>query len=227
MIQHIELNTGPDPKGSVIWMHGLGADCWDFVPIVRELNLEIPLRYIFPQAPVRPITLNNGMPMPGWYDIALDENAPDFSRRADEGGIRESQAYIDELIAREIARGVDSDKIVLAGFSQGGVIALQTGLRSKHELGGILALSTYLGMPGTLQAEKTLANARIPILMCHGTQDPVIPIDLAHSSRDTLATQGYEVEWHEFPMPHSVAMEEVEIIADWLPKRYRSRILLA
>ncbi len=225
MISHIELNTGPDPQGTIIWMHGLGADCWDFVPVVRELNLpEQPaLRFIFPQAPTRPITINGGMAMPGWYDIAMT----DIARKPDEGGVRESQAIIEELIAREISRGITSDKIILAGFSQGGAIALQTGLRCKHELGGIMALSTYLTLTESLSAEKTVANARIPILMCHGTQDPIVPLTLAQTSRQALTAQGYEVLWHEYPMQHTVAMEEIEVIAEWLMQRFRSRILLA
>jgi phospholipase/carboxylesterase len=225
LIPHIELNTGANPKGSVIWMHGLGADCWDFVPIVKELGLpdDLPLRFIFPQAPSRPVTLNNGYVMPAWYDIAMTE----LERKPDEAGIRESQGFIDALIERELTRGIASDKIVIAGFSQGGAIALQTGLRQKHELAGIMALSTYLTLGESLASEKTMANARIPILMCHGTQDPVIPLALATSSRDALQAQGYSVEWREYPMPHSVAMEEIEAIADWLVKRFQSRILLA
>jgi phospholipase/carboxylesterase len=225
LIKHIELTTGENPKGTVIWMHGLGADCWDFVPVVKELGLpdDLPLRFIFPQAPSRPITINNGYVMPGWYDIAMTE----LERKPDESGIRESQGFIDQLIERELARGIDSDKIVLAGFSQGGVIALQCGLRNKHELGGVLALSTYLALGHSLAAEKTLANARIPILMCHGTEDPVIPVTLAHQSRDMLKAHGYPLTWHEFPMPHSVAMEEIEIVGEWLVQRFASRILLA
>ncbi len=224
LIPHIELSTGANPKGSVIWMHGLGADCWDFVPIVKELGLpdDLPLRFIFPQAPSRPVTLNNGYVMPAWYDIAMTE----LERKPDEAGIRESQGFIDALIERELTRGIASDKIVIAGFSQGGAIALQTGLRQKHELAGIMALSTYLTLGESLAAEKTLANARIPILMCHGTQDPVIPLALATSSRDAMQAQGYSIEWREYPMPHSVAMEEIEAIADWLVKRFQSRILL-
>ncbi|HEX9391804.1 MAG TPA: alpha/beta fold hydrolase [Usitatibacteraceae bacterium] len=225
IIPHIELTTGIDPKGSVIWMHGLGADCWDFVPIVRELGLadDLPLRFIFPQAPTRPITINGGHAMPGWYDIAMDE----LERRPDEAGIRESQAAIDALIEREIARGVASDKIILAGFSQGGAVALQAGLRNKHALAGILALSTYLTLGDSLAREKTIANAHIPILMVHGTQDPVVPLALARSSRDALAANGYKVDWQEYPMPHSVCAEEVERIGEWLAARFKSRILLA
>lgn len=225
LIQHIELNTGAEPKGSVIWMHGLGADCWDFVPIVKELGLpdNLPLRFIFPQAPTRPITINGGHEMPGWYDIAMNE----LERKPDETGIRESQLAIDALIEREIARGVAADKIILAGFSQGGAIALQAGLRSKHALAGILALSTYLTLGDSLAREKTLANANIPILMAHGTQDPVVPPALAKSSRDALVTNGYKVDWQEYPMPHSVCAEEVEAVGEWLAARFKSRILLA
>lgn len=225
MIQHIELTTGANPKGSVIWMHGLGADCWDFVPVVKELGLpeDLPLRFIFPQAPSRPITINNGHVMPGWYDIAMTQ----LERKADEGGIRESQGLIDQLIEREISRGVAADKIILAGFSQGGAIALQTALRHPQELGGILALSTYLTLQESLPAEKSAANARIPIFMAHGTQDPVIPLALARASRDKLQEQGYQVEWREYPMPHSVVMEEIEQIGLWLVKRFKSPIILA
>ena len=225
LIQHIELATGAEPRGSVIWMHGLGADCWDFVPIVKELNLPegLPLRFIFPQAPTRPITINGGNEMPGWYDIAMNE----LERKPDEAGIRESQLAIDALIEREISRDVAADKIILAGFSQGGAVALQTGLRSKHALGGVMALSTYLTLGDSLASEKNIANANIPILMVHGTQDPVIPLSLAQSSRAALTANGYKVDWREYPMPHSVCAEEVELAGEWLEARFGSRILLA
>jgi phospholipase/carboxylesterase len=225
MINHLELNTGINPKGSVIWMHGLGADCWDFVPIVKELGTpaDLPLRFIFPQAPSRPITINGGHIMPGWYDISMAE----LERKADEAGIRESQAAIDALIEREISRGVAADKIVLAGFSQGGAIALQCGLRSKHQLGGIMALSTYLTLADSLGSEKTLANANIPILMAHGTRDPVVPLSLARTSKATLGSHGYQVEWREYPMQHAVCGEEIDEIAGWLEKRFKSSILVA
>ena len=225
LIQHIELTTGAEPKGSVIWMHGLGADCWDFVPIVKELGLpeELPLRFIFPQAPTRPITINGGHEMPGWYDIAMNE----LERKPDEAGIRESQAAIDALIEREITRGISADKIILAGFSQGGAIAFQAGLRNKRALAGVLALSTYLTLGDSLAREKNIANANIPILMVHGTQDPVVPLSLAKSSRDTLTAYGYQVEWQEYPMPHSVCAEEVEAVGEWIESRFKSRILLA
>ena len=225
MIKHIELNTGAAPKGTIIWMHGLGADCWDFVSLVKELALpeDLPLRFIFPQAPSRPITINNGQVMPGWYDISMAE----LQRKPDEAGVRQSQASIDQLIAREIERGIRADKIILAGFSQGGAIALQTGLRYREALGGIMALSTYLTLDDSLRAEATIANANIPILMAHGTQDPVIPLSLAESSRAKMAARGYKIEWHEYPMPHSVCMEEVDDIGVWIQARFKSRILLA
>ncbi len=229
LIEHIELVTGAEPKGTVIWMHGLGADCWDFVSIVKELGLPeiLPLRFIFPQAPSRPITINNGQRMPGWYDISMAEfeNAP--SRQADEAGVRESQAFINALIAREATRGIAADKIVVAGFSQGGAIALQTGLRHPQALAGILALSTYLTLESSLASERTIANANIPILMAHGTQDPLVPLALARASCGRLEALGYKVEWREYPMPHRVCMEEVEEIGAWLVSRYRSPIILA
>ena len=225
LIQHLELNTGANPKGTVIWMHGLGADCWDFVSIVKELGLpeELPLRFIFPQAPSRPITINNGQVMPGWYDISMAE----LHRKPDEAGVRQSQAAIEQLITREIERGIATDKIILAGFSQGGAIALQTGLRYRDTLGGIMALSTYLTLEDSFASEATIANANIPILMAHGTQDPLIPLSLAMSSRAKMEARGYKVEWREYPMPHSVCMEEIEDIGVWIQARFKSRILLA
>jgi phospholipase/carboxylesterase len=224
LIQHLELNTGDAPKGTVIWMHGLGADCWDFVPIVKELNLpeSLPLRFIFPQAPSRPITINGGHVMPGWYDISM----ADIERKPDEAGVRESQKSIDDLISREMARGIASDKIILAGFSQGGAIALQAGLRQTQPLAGILALSTYLTLGDSLAKEKTMANANIALLMAHGTQDPVVPLGLAKASRDALAQAGYKVEWREYAMEHSVCGEEIEEVSMWIQARYKSRILL-
>ena len=232
LLPHIELVTGPEPAGTVIWMHGLGADGWDFVPIVREIPLpeDLPLRFIFPHAPVRPVTINNGMEMRAWYDIAMN----DIARLPDEKSIRESQAMVEELVARETERGVDPDRIVLAGFSQGGVIAMQTGLRARAPLAGIIALSTYLALEESLDAEATPANRTVPILMAHGTQDQVIPLQLAERSRDALARRGYQVEWHAWPMPHSVCAEEVEAIGEFLVQIFgeekptgRSSILLA
>lgn len=225
LLPYLELTTGEKPKGTVIWMHGLGADCWDFVPLVKELYLpeELPLRFIFPQAPTRAITINGGHRMPGWYDISL----ADLDRKPDEAGVRESQASINALIDREITRGVTSDSIILAGFSQGGAIALQCGLRYGQRLGGVLALSTYLTLGESLGAEKTIANANVPILMAHGTQDPVVPLTLARTSKATLASHGYQVEWREYPMQHAVCGEEIEDISAWLQARFKSPILLA
>jgi phospholipase/carboxylesterase len=225
LLQYVELATGPAPKGSVIWMHGLGADGWDFVPIVRELPLPegLDLRFIFPHAPTRPVTINNGYVMRAWYDIALQ----DLARKPDERGIRESQAQVEALIAREKGRGVAADKIVLAGFSQGGAIALQAGLRHAESLAGIVALSTYLTLQDSLEREAATANKRTPIFMAHGTQDAIVPIDLAEASRKVLEARGYDVEWHGYPMPHSVCPEEVEHLGAWLAARYASRILRA
>lgn len=231
LLPHIELNTGPDPAGTVIWMHGLGADGWDFVPIVRELPLpeEPALRFIFPHAPVQRVTINNGMEMRAWYDIAMN----DISRLPDERGIRESQAAVERLIARERDRGVDAGRIVLAGFSQGGAIALQVGLRHAHRLAGIVALSTYLPLESSLDAEASPANRATPIFMGHGTQDPVVPLQLAQASKAALERRGYEVEWHTWPMAHNVHPEEVEAISAFLGrvlgdvgKPSRSAILL-
>ncbi|MEO8102338.1 MAG: alpha/beta hydrolase [Betaproteobacteria bacterium] len=229
LISHIELVTGADPKGTVIWMHGLGADCWDFVSIVKELGLpdDLPLRFIFPQAPSRPISINGGQVMPGWYDISMADLQDGPTRKADEAGVRESQAFIDGLIAREVTRGIATDHIVIAGFSQGGAIALQTALRHPQPLAGILALSTYLALDDSLDRERTAVNANIPILMAHGTQDPVVPLPLARTSRTKLVALGYQVDWQQYPMPHSVCMEEVAAIGAWLLMRYRSPIILA
>jgi phospholipase/carboxylesterase len=231
LLPHVELATGADPKGTVIWMHGLGADGWDFVPLVRELPLpeDLPLRFIFPHAPVRPVTINNGYEMRAWYDIAMN----DIARLPDERGIRESQQAVERLIARERGRGIESRHIVLAGFSQGGAIALQAGLRHSQRLGGILALSTYLPLQDSLEAEASPANRSTPIFMAHGTQDPIVPPALAESSAAALRSHGYEVEWHTWPMAHSVCAEEVQAAAEFLTRIYgtgaapvRSSILL-
>ncbi len=197
-------------------MHGLGADGNDFVPVVNELGLgpRLAVRFIFPQAPMQPVTINGGFMMRAWYDIA----AHDLSLREDATGVRESQLKIENLIAREKQRGIPSHKIVLAGFSQGGAIALQTGLRHAERLAGILALSTYLPLPWTLAAEVSTANADVPIFMAHGRADPVVPLLLGNLSRQRMEQQGYKVEWHEYLMPHSVCMEEIQDIAAWLTR---------
>jgi len=217
LLPHIELTTGAEPRGSVIWLHGLGADGWDFVPIVRELPIDdLVLRFIFPHAPERPVTINNGYVMRAWYDIAQN----DIARVPDERGIRESQKSLEQLIAREESRGVDARRIVLAGFSQGGAIALQTGLRHPKPLGGIVALSTYLPLEESLDAEASPANKSTPIFMVHGTQDPIIPVELADHSQKKLKLRGYDVEWHTWPMPHSVCAEEAEALGEFLGRVY-------
>ncbi len=229
-LEHIELTTGAEPRGTVIWMHGLGADGWDFVPIVRELPLpdSLALRFIFPHAPERPVTINNGFVMRAWYDISQS----DIARVPDEKGIRESQAGVMELIEREKSRGIDSSAIVLAGFSQGGAIALQTGLRLDKRLAGIAALSTYLPLEDSLDREAADANRATPIFMAHGTDDPVIPLKLAEISQQALRMRGYEVEWHTYPMPHSIHPDEVQDLAQFLSTVFgatpaKSSILLA
>ena len=231
ILPHVELATGPEPAGTVIWLHGLGADGWDFVPIVRELPLPetLALRFVFPHAPERPVTINNGFVMRAWYDIAMN----DIARLPDERGIRESQAAVERLIARERDRGIESARIVLAGFSQGGAIALQAGLRHADRLAGIAALSTYLALEESLDQEASAANRATPIFMAHGTQDPIVPIALAEASAAALKRRGYEVEWEAWPMPHSVCAEEIQSLADFLARIYgdgaaptRSSILL-
>ena len=212
MLDAIEITTGDAPRLAVIWLHGLGADGHDFEPIVPELRLRLPVRFVFPHAPVRPVTINGGMQMRAWYDIL------GFDRRAkeDAAGIQASAAAVTELIDREIERGLSSDRIVLAGFSQGGAIALHTALRSPKPLAGVLALSTYLPLATTLASERSAANAAIPLFMAHGTDDPVLPFGLAETSRRALEALGYVVDWHAYRMAHSVCMEEVRAIGAWL-----------
>jgi phospholipase/carboxylesterase len=209
----IEIETAPSPDSAVIWLHGLGADGYDFEPIVPELRLppQLRVRFVFPHAPVRPVTLNMGMPMRAWYDILQLGGG-----REDDAGIRASQELVEGLLARELARGVPVRRIVLAGFSQGGAIALQTGLRYAERLGGIMALSTYLPLAGALQAERSPASRDLPIFMAHGTLDPMIAIARARESRAALQALGYAVEWREYTMPHSVCAEEIADIAAWL-----------
>jgi phospholipase/carboxylesterase len=209
----IELETGPQPTASVVWLHGLGADGTDFVPVVDALDLPArPIRFVFPHAPMRAVTINQGYVMRAWYDIV----STDLDRRADERGVRESQRLIEGLVERERGRGVAAERIVLAGFSQGGAIALQTGLRHAERLAGIMALSCYVPLAASLEAERSAANRAVPVFMAHGTHDPVIPLRLARESRDLLLSLGYEVAWHEYPMEHSVSPEEVEAIGAWL-----------
>lgn len=214
----IEIETGQNPTTSIIWLHGLGADANDFVPMVKELEfcLPDPTRFVFPHAPMAPVTINGGFVMRAWYDILL----PDMSRSEDEKGIRRMQFEIDKLIARERSRGITAKKIMLAGFSQGAAIALFGGLRYPEKLAGILALSTYLPLHASLPAEAQAANSNTPIFMAHGTMDNVVPLWLAQASRDRLTHLGYQVEWHEFPMAHSVCMEEVTDIGAFMTRAF-------
>jgi phospholipase/carboxylesterase len=215
----ITLDTGRSPRATVIWLHGLGADGHDFEPIVPELRLppELALRFVFPHAPQRPVTVNMGMRMRAWYDILQLGGGPE-----DEAGIREAQGFLEELISRETKKGIPAGRIVLAGFSQGGAIALQAALRHPERLAGLLALSTYLPLRGTLAAERHAANRDLPIFMAHGQDDEMIGIDRAMQSRDALAGLGYAVQWRDYPMGHSVCPEEIADIAAFLVRNLGS-----
>jgi phospholipase/carboxylesterase len=213
----IEIETAKHPTASVIWLHGLGADGNDFVPIVGELKLpQAAIRFVFPHAPVQPVTINGGMRMRAWYDIK-----DGAIRREDESGVRASQGLVEKLIAREKQRGTPAARLVLAGFSQGGAIALQTGLRHPERIAGIMALSTYLPIADKLPAETSAMNRDVPIFMAHGTQDPVIVLERAVQSRQMLESLGYAPQWHEYPMPHSVCAEEIGDIGTWLARVLR------
>ncbi|MHA6205752.1 alpha/beta hydrolase [Dyella soli] len=213
----VDLETAAHPTHSVIWLHGLGADGNDFAPIVPELVSPAwpALRFVFPHAPVRPVTVNGGMPMRAWYDIA----GVDLVSRQDESGMRASVASVELLIARENERGVPTSRILLAGFSQGGAIALSAGLRHQHALAGVIALSTYLPMQGSFAAERSVANAGTPVFWGHGTGDPIVPLTRGVHSRDLLQSLGYTVAWHTYPMPHSVCAEEVGDLREWMTSR--------
>ncbi len=217
LLEAVEIQTGKKPEASIIWMHGLGADGNDFVPVVNELDLTgaPAVRFVFPHAPMRAVTINNGYVMRAWYDVSLEDLAGN-SRRADERGVRESQGQIELLIERERARGIAAQRVVLAGFSQGGAIALQTGLRHDERLAGIMALSTYLPLAESLPGEAAPANKATPIFMAHGTFDPVVPYAMGAGSLTYLSALGYRTEWHEYPMQHSVCPEEIHDIGAWL-----------
>ena len=213
LLECIEIEKGPPPTSSVIWMHGLGADGQDFVPIVDELVLPAtPIRFIFPHAPMRAVTINDGYVMRAWYDIV----SADLVRREDEAGLRESSRQIEQLIEREKKRGSPANRIVLAGFSQGGAIALFAGLRFGEQLGGIMALSTYAPLKDKLIEERSPANLAVPIFMAHGTQDPVVSIERASSSKAALTEVGYKIDWRQYPMPHSVCAAEIRDIGIWI-----------
>jgi phospholipase/carboxylesterase len=208
-MEAVEINTGPNPQAAVIWLHGLGADGHDFEPIVPELRLQAAVRFVFPHAPVRPVTINQGMRMRAWYDIFQFGGGPE-----DEAGIRASQKMVEGMIASERKRG--ATKIVLAGFSQGGAIVLHTALRHAERLAGVMALSTYLPLNATVQAERSPANADVPVFMAHGQYDDIIPLRRAEQSRQALEGLGYPVQWHAYPMPHSVCPQEIEDISAFL-----------
>ena len=211
----LERETGARPDAAVIWLHGLGADGHDFEPLVPMLGLppRLALRFIFPHAPLRPVTINMGMRMRAWYDVVSLGGGQE-----DAAGIRASQGLLEALIARERTRGVSAQRIVLAGFSQGGAIALQTGLRHAERLGGIMALSTWLPLAASLEAERHAINRDLPIFMVHGTHDEMIGLDRAKQSRARLEALGYAPEWHQYPMGHAVCPEEIGAIALWLGK---------
>ncbi|HNP64337.1 MAG TPA: dienelactone hydrolase family protein [Woeseiaceae bacterium] len=212
----VEVVTGEKPTGSIIWLHGLGADGHDFEPIVGELRLPagLALRFVFPHAPVRPVTINGGMAMRAWYDIL----SFDSEGRADRDGLLKSSALLEDLISREIDRGIPSQKIVIAGFSQGGAVAIHTALQTRHNIAGLIALSTYMALPDDL--ENAIGRKDLPIFMAHGNFDPVLRLEWGRSSADKLIEAGYDVEWHTYPMAHAVCPQEIADISAWLCRVY-------
>ncbi len=215
LLDCVVLEPGRPADAAVIWLHGLGASGHDFPPVVAELGLpeDHAIRFVFPHAPRIPVTINGGMVMPAWYDIL---NMDFDQRRVDEDGVRASAARLEDLVARERERGIPAARMVLAGFSQGGAIALHTGLRHQERLAGVLALSTYLAVDGDVEAERAAANLDVPILQCHGSEDPMVSMAKGEAARDRLRALGYEVEWEDYPMQHQVCMEEIERIGAWL-----------
>ena len=220
LLECVEINTGANPQHAVIWMHGLGADGHDFEPIVPHLGIppNLPVRFVFPHALMRPITVNNGAVMRAWYDII---ELGSTSKGQDESGIRHSAKKIQALIDHQIGLGIPASNIILAGFSQGGAMALHVGLRYPKTLGGIMSLSAYLLFPEKLAVERSQANANTPVFMGHGTQDPMVPYFLGEAARATLAKGDWPVEWHSYPMPHSVSQPEIEDIGRWLQGRFK------
>jgi phospholipase/carboxylesterase len=216
LLESIEIETAPNPDAAVVWMHGLGADGHDFEPIVPELHLPATarLRFVFPHAPLRPVTINQGHVMRAWYDVRALAGV----RREDEAGVRQSARQIEALLARERPRGIAPRRIVIAGFSQGGAMALHVGLRHPDRLAGILALSCYLPLAGALDTERSPANHDVPIFWAHGLHDPMIPRAMAEEGRAQLAELGYRIDWHQYPIPHSVSAEEIADVARWLAR---------
>jgi phospholipase/carboxylesterase len=218
ILDALEINPVQQPRACLIWLHGLGADGHDFEPLIPELRLvdEIGVRVVLPHAPPRPVTINGGMVMRAWYDVL----STDFRTAEDRSGIRQSEQLLRALIAREEAIGIPAERIVLAGFSQGGAMVLHTGLRYPRPIAGILALSCYLPLAELLARERCEANLGVPIMMAHGEYDPLIPLALAEQSRDHLRQQGYTVDWHSYPMPHAVYPQEIRDLRDWLDGRF-------
>jgi len=217
MLDTVENETGADPQWSVLWLHGLGADGHDFAPIVPELvRPHWPaIRFVFPHAPVQPITINNGVPMRAWYDIV----SMDFRSRADSAGVDASIVELELLIEREIARGIPAERILLAGFSQGGAVILSALLRRTRPLAGLIALSTYLPDPAKAAAARVAGATSVPVFMAHGTQDPVIPVAIAEHTAQTLSALGLPVEWHTYTMAHQVCADELDALGNWLEAR--------
>jgi phospholipase/carboxylesterase len=218
----VEIDPPATAQASIIWMHGLGADAHDFEPIVPHLNIPagLGLRFVFPNAPVRPVTINGGMAMRAWYDIL----GMDIPRREDDAGIRDSEAAIQKLIRREQQRGIAVENILLAGFSQGGAMTLHSGLRYPEALGGLLALSCYLPLQASFASERHPANQRTPIFMAHGTFDPVVPYALGKTGMEYLQGLEYAVDWHEYPMAHEVNLEEIQAIGAWIRGTLQSKL---
>ncbi len=218
MLDVFEVEPTAPQRGSVIWMHGLGATNHDFDDVIPELGCGF-LRFVFPAAPIKPVTINAGMPMTSWYDILSFDDPP---LRESEADVRESATAVTQIIDRELARGVPSHRIVLAGFSQGGAMALHIGVRETRPLAGLLVLSGYMLLPHTFEAERSPANNRTPIFIGHGTEDPIVRLHLCHKATRTLRSSGYEVEPHEYPMGHSLCLPEVEHIRTWLEARFEA-----
>jgi phospholipase/carboxylesterase len=214
LLDAIQIETAPNPTAAVVWMHGLGADGHDFEPIVPELGLPArpAVRFVFPHAPLRPVTINQGHVMRAWYDIRALAGV----RREDEAGVRQSARQIEALVERERQRGIAPRRLVLAGFSQGGAMALHVGLRYPERLAGVLALSCYLPLAGTLGAERSAVNRDVPIFWAHGIHDPMIPLAMAEHGREQVAALGYPIEWHQYAIPHAVGAEEIADAAHWL-----------
>jgi phospholipase/carboxylesterase len=220
LLDTVETETGPDPRFSIVWLHGLGADGHDFEPVVPQLvRSDWPaLRFVFPHAPVRPVTVNGGMRMRAWYDISGTE----IANKQDEPGIRESMGQVEALLVRETERGIPPERQFLAGFSQGGAITLSLLVRRREPLAGAIALSTYLPLADHAEREFAAEATRVPLFLAHGSLDPVVPQGLGLMSREWLARHGFQVDWHSYPMPHSVSMDEIRHLAQWIEQRLRA-----